>query len=82
MECLDNLEKYLKDHKVVERMDQLIEEAPRLPQESIKWRFDGIDNHIMHRMLSAVGKVKPKSFKYEWSIELDQAGYRVWIVQQ
>ena len=52
-EYLDDLEKYLKDHKVVECVDWLIEEAPRLPQESIKWRFNGIDNDIMHGMLSA-----------------------------
>ena len=46
MEYLDNLEKYLKDHKVVERVDRLIEEAPCLPQESI-------DNNITCGMLSA-----------------------------
>ena len=77
MEYLDNLKKYLKDHKVVERVDRLIEEAPRLPRESIKWRFDGINNDITHGMLSAEQKVKPKTFKYEWSVELDQVGYRV-----
>ena len=76
-EYLDNLKKYLKDHKVVECMDWLIEEAPCLPRESIKQRFDGININITRGMLSAEQKVKTKTFKYEWSVELDHAGYRV-----
>ena len=67
----------MKDHKVVEHVDWLIEEAPRLSWESIKQRFEGINHDITHGMLSAECKVKPEHFKYKWSVELDQAGYRV-----
>ena len=58
-------------------MVRLLEDAPRLPWASIKHHFKGIDNDITHGMLSSEQKVKPKHFKYEWLVELNQGGYHV-----
>jgi predicted transcriptional regulator with HTH domain len=74
---LNNLEMYLKEHKVLDRIDHLVRDAPRILRSSLKHRYEGINNNITHGMISLERKVKPKHFKYEWSIELNQAGYHV-----
>ena len=74
---LDYLEKYIQDHKVEERVDSLIMEAPNLTRKEIKQRFEAIDWDLTWGMLSSKKKVKSKQFKYAWSVALDQAGYRV-----
>jgi hypothetical protein len=33
---LDNLDKYFINHKICERIDNLIEDAPRMPQATLK----------------------------------------------
>jgi len=73
---LEKLEKYLTDHKVDQRVDSLIEDAPRLSTKEIKFRFEAIDRDMTRGMLYAEKHVKPKEFKYQWSVALDQAGYR------
>jgi hypothetical protein len=60
---------------VVEQTNTLINEASELPQKEIKWRWEAINRDIMRGMLSSEQKVKAKQFKYEWSVELDHAGY-------
>jgi hypothetical protein len=74
---LDYLEKYIQDHKVEERVDSLITEAPNLTREEIKRQLEAIDQDLTHGMLSSKKKVKSKQFKYTWSVALDQAGYQV-----
>jgi hypothetical protein len=74
---LDYLEKYIRDHKVEERVDSLITEAPNLTRKEIKQRFEAINWDLTRGMLSSEKKVKSKQFKYAWSVALDQAGYRV-----
>jgi len=73
---LEKLEKYLTDHKVDQRVDSLIEDAPCLSTKEIKLRFDAIDLDMMRGMLYKEKQVKSKEFKYQWLVELDQAGYK------
>lgn len=83
-EYLDQLDRYFIDHKIVDRIDKLVEEASLLPRTKLKRRYESIDNDITRGMLAAEYKVRPsKHFKYEWSVELDEAGYclRYWRVR-
>ncbi len=78
---LDELDKYFVDHKINSRIDLLVEEAPHLTRNQLKWRYEGLDMDITCCMLAAECKVWPyQTFKYEWSQELDKAGYclRYW----
>jgi hypothetical protein len=60
---------------VIEWVNQLITDAPQLLRYSLKCCYELINNDITGRMLASEQKVKTKQFKYEWSVELDQAGY-------
>jgi len=73
---LEKLKKYLTDHKVGQRVDSLIEDAPRLLTKEIKLHFEAIDRDMTRGMLYAEKQVKSKEFKYQWSVALDQAGYQ------
>ena len=50
---LDSLEKYFMDHKVVERVNRLVEEAPDMQRKEIKCHCDAIDHDITRGMLYA-----------------------------
>jgi len=73
---LEKLEKYLTEHKVDQRVDSLIEDAPGLSTKEVKLRFEAIDRDMTRGMLYAEKQVKAKKFKYQWSVALDQAGYK------
>jgi hypothetical protein len=48
-----------------------------------KW-YEGLNNDITHRMLAAKSKVQHyRTYKYEWSLDLNKAGYCVcyWLGQ-
>jgi hypothetical protein len=47
------------------------------PRRRIKRSWEAIDRDIMRGMISSKQKVKAEQFKYEQSVELDQAGYQV-----
>ncbi len=66
------------------RIDLLMEDAPRITRNQLKRQYEGINNDISWGMLASERKVRPyRTFKYEWSPELDKAGYclRYWRVQ-
>jgi hypothetical protein len=78
---LDHLDKYFLDHKICKRIDKLIEDAPRMTRTTLKRRYKGLDTDISRGILAAESKVCPyKTYEYDWSLELDQAGYclRYW----
>jgi hypothetical protein len=50
----------------------------------LKRQYEGLNNDITCRMLAAENKVQPyRMYKYEWSLDLNKAGYCVhyWQVQ-
>jgi hypothetical protein len=70
----DHFDKYFIDHKIIARIEKLVEDAPTFTQTQLKHWYKGIDNDITHGMLAAECKVHPsKGFKYEWSVTLDRA---------
>jgi hypothetical protein len=73
---LDHLDKYFLDHKICERIDKLIEDAPRVTRTTLKQWYEGLN--FTQGMLATESKVCPyKIYKYDWSPELDQAGYHL-----
>jgi hypothetical protein len=73
---LDNLDKYFIDHKICEQINNLIEDAPRMTQATLKRRYKGLNTDITRGMLAAESKVHPyRTYEYDWSPELDEAGY-------
>jgi hypothetical protein len=73
---LDYLDKYFLDHKICEWINKLMEDAPRMMQTTLKRRYEELDTDISQGMLAAESKVHPyKTYEYDWSPELDQAGY-------
>jgi uncharacterized protein YicC (UPF0701 family) len=74
---LDHLEKYLLDYNIESCVHALLEQAPTLSQREVKHCYEAIDWHVTRGMVSSESKIRKKDFKYEWSVALDQAGYRV-----
>jgi hypothetical protein len=74
---LDHLKKYLLDHNIESRVHALLEEAPTLSRREVKRCYEAIDRDVTRGMVSSESKIRKKHFKYEWSVALDQAGYRV-----
>jgi hypothetical protein len=74
---LDHLEKYLLDHNIESRVHALLEQAPTLSRREVKHCYEAIDQDITRGMVSSESKICRNHFKYEWSVALDQAGYRV-----
>jgi hypothetical protein len=74
---LDHLKKYLLDHNIESRVHALLEEAPTLSRREVKHCYEAIDRDVTRGMVSSECKIRKKNFKYEWSVALDQAGYRV-----
>jgi hypothetical protein len=57
----------------------LMEEASPLTRNQLKQWYEGLNMDSTHGMLAAECKVWPnQTFKYEWSPELDKAGYCLW----
>jgi hypothetical protein len=76
-----SLDKYFIDHKICERIDKLIEDAPRMTRATLKRWYEGLDTDITRGMLAAESKVRTyRMYEYDWSPELDEAGYhpRYW----
>jgi hypothetical protein len=71
---LDELDKYFVDHKIDSWIDLLVEEAPHLTRNQLKWQYEGLDMDVTHGMLAAECRVWPyQTFRYKWSPELDKA---------
>jgi hypothetical protein len=61
-----------------------MEDAPGMTRNQLKRWYKGIENDTSLGMLASEHKVRPyRTFKYEWSPELDNAGYclRYWRVR-
>ncbi len=75
---LDHLEKYWLDHNIELRVHALLEQAPTLSRREVKrCCYEAIDRDVTRGMVSSESKIHKKHFRYEWSVALDQAGYRV-----
>jgi hypothetical protein len=65
------LEKYILDHNIEPRVQDLREVPFNLSWKELQRCYNAIDHDITRAMLHAECQVKSKDYKYEWSIALD-----------
>jgi hypothetical protein len=77
-EYVNSLERYWLDHRIPNRIQCLSLAAPDLTRKTLRLQYDAIDRDITWGMLAAEKTVRHPDRKYQWSKQLDEAGYGVW----
>ena len=80
---LDAFKKYADDHKIDERVSELVILASSLSLPQCKASYDAIDRDITRAMLHAEKEAKRPAGKYAWSPKLREAGLlaRYWHIR-